>query len=829
MNRKPDGPRKSTSPPGSSGSGKHLWVVCSEGSRNRFLRGIITHDLMLRGLGFDDAYAAARAIRDRLGDRESVTTAEIRDLVQEQLVTMFGKELPVQVQGPLQAVPDLRVIYQGQEQPFSRGLLARSIHAAGPDLDRAYWLVTQLQADLLNESPVPSREIARRVTELLEEHETKETAWRYQLVRRVHRLPRPLVIYIGGASGTGKSTLALALAPLLRIYRITATDTVRQVMRMVFSQPILPALHSSSFEVTEPLDGSEEEELLLEADGSEGDEARLRLIRSFQEQATRVNVGVRAVVERAIAENMSIVIEGVHLYPPAVPFADLEGAAYQVPLMLGTMNEEMHRTRFLLRARRGGRKAERFLDHFPAIRMLHDFLLDSAEAHDVGLLDTSAVDDGPIRAMRLLTGVLEKRIPRLGPAGREASGKLIPTLLVIIDGLPDRPTRALGGRTPLQAAETPTLDRLAREGQCGLGDAIGPGVVPDTAAGTLALLGQSPLAISRGPVEALGSGIQMKAGDIALRGNFATLSADGVIVDRRAGRIRQGAPALAQALNGIRVAAFPEVKIKVGAGTEHRLAIVLRGPGLSSSISGSDPGDGAPPGPPLTPAAIDPNDLRAVTTAAVLDAFEREAHRVLAAHPLNEARRKAGLPPANAILTRGAGRMHYLVPLEDGGVPLKLACVAGDKTILGLMSWLGAETITDDKLTANLDTDVALKFDLALNALREKDLVVLHLKGADIAAHDQRPEQKAAFLEDVDRHLGVLMEKHPEPLRIVVGADHATLSESGQHSADPSPVVIWGKGIDADETQVFDEHAAAGGGLRRFSLQMLLRQLFDLA
>ncbi len=807
----------------SHGPGKHLWVICSRGSRHRFLRGIITHDLVLRGVDFDDAYATARAVRDRVGDRATVTTSEIRDLVQEELARVFGEDMPLAAGPVAPEIPELRVIYQGQSQPFSRGLLARSIHAAGPDLDRAYWIATRVQADLRDASPVPSREIARRVTELLEEHEGHDTAWRYQLVRRVHRLPRPLVIYVGGASGTGKSSLALSLAPLLRIYRIIATDTVRQVMRMVFSQSILPGLHSSSFEV--PPDGYDEEQ--LRALG--GEDYRKRLIASFQEQATRVNVGVRAVVERAIAENMSVLLEGVHLYPPIVPFADLDGAAYQVPLMLGTMDEETHRTRFLTRARRGGRKAERFLDHFTGIRILHDFLLESAETHDVGLQDTSTVDDGPTHAMRLLTSALEKRIPRLGPTGRTSTGALIPTLLVIIDGMPDRAARALSGRTPLQAAHTPTLDRLAREGQCGLADAIGPGIVPDTAAGTLALLGQSPLAIKRGPVEALGSGIELEPGDIALRGNFATIDDEGLIVDRRAGRVRDEALALAEALQAIRLDDFPDVSVVVAPATEHRLAIVLRGPGLSSNIRGSDPGDGAPTQEPLAPEAFDPVDSNAVHTAAVLAAFEREARRALSDHPANVERGSRGLPPANAVLTRGAGRVHDLVPLEDGGVQLELACVAGDKTILGLAQFLGATPITDDAFTANLDTDLAGKFDRARDALREHDLVILHLKGADIAAHDQRPEQKAAFFERVDEQLGRLLDNRDGALRIAVAADHATLSDSGQHAADPTPVVIWGEGITADDVQVFDEFSVATGELQRFPLQMLLRQLFDLA
>ena len=132
------------------------------------------------------------------------------------------------------------------------------------------------------------------------------------MVRRIGRLPRPLVIYLAGTAGTGKSTLALELAPLLRIYRINATDTIRQVMRMVFSPAILPGLHRSSFEARG------------EGQRLDWGEAHGGVLSSFEEQAIRVCVGVRAVVERALVENMSIIVEGAHLIPPLVPFADLE-------------------------------------------------------------------------------------------------------------------------------------------------------------------------------------------------------------------------------------------------------------------------------------------------------------------------------------------------------------------------------------------------------------------------------------------------------------------------------------------------------------------------
>jgi 2,3-bisphosphoglycerate-independent phosphoglycerate mutase len=802
-----------------------LTVKTSKGRRQRFLRGMITHDLVQRGLDFSRAFRTAAAVREALAGREEVRTAEIRQLIHEQLEELFGPELLSQLGEPVQPVHDLLVVYRGNQQPFSRGLLAQSILAAGLDFDRAYAVVTELRTRLHEEGVtiLPSADLARRVAELLEEREGKEAARRYRLVRRIHRLPRPLVIYLGGASGTGKSTLALELAPLLRVYRINATDTIRQVMRMVFSQNVLPVLHSSSFEVPEPF-GDE-----MERPGSPHDPAFVeQLTRSFTEQAARVIVGVRAVVERAIAENMSIIVEGVHLYPPLIPFKDLEGAVHQLPLMLGTLEEETHRTRFLARARLGGRRAERYLENFSAIRTIHDFVLQQAEVSDIPLIDNSEPDPPVARSLRLLTGMLEGKIPSVGTETELTPRP--PTLLLIIDGLPDRPVRALGGRTPLQAAETPTLDRLAAEGQCGLADPVAPGVVPDTASGSLALFGQSPLALKRGPVEALGAGIRLRPGDIALRGNLATLDDAGHVIDRRAGRVRDETANLAKAIDRLPLpgSLAEEVEIRVKAGTEHRLAIVLRGAGLSSSVQGSDPGDGAPVGPPLTPAPLDPSDAQAVFTARILALFEQEARNILGKHPVNRRRVKKGLPPANAVLSRGAGRIHHLVPLTEDGLELQLTCIAGDHTVLGLASWLGAKAVRRPGMTANLDTDLGKKFKEARKALKKSDLVILHLKGADIAAHDQRPDLKVEFLERVDKHLANMLERHEGAYRIALASDHTTLSESGQHGADPLPVLIWGEGVEPDSVERFDEASVVGGALQRFPLQMLLGRLFNL-
>ncbi len=712
----------------------------------------------------------------------------------------------------------IQITHHGESQPFSRGLLARSLYAAGLDFDRAYRRVEQLQRQLQHEgtASLEKRRLARRIAELLEAEEGTDTAGRYRLIRRLRRLPKPLILYIGGAGGTGKSTLALDLAPQLRIYRINATDTVRQVMRMVFAPAILPALHVSSYEAaTDP-----SAEL---AAGTANPQ-----LATLEEQATRVCVGVRAVVERAIAENISLVVEGVHLLPGLVPFTDLEGEAYQFFVVLSTPDEEVHRSHFLARETFAGRKSSRHLDHFTVIREQQDRILHLAGETDIPILDTTDREQSLSATIALLGQNLSLRLPWLTQASVESLGeRRTPALLLVIDGLPDRPLRSLGARTPLEAARTPTLDRLAREGVCGLADPVAPGVVPDTASGNLALFAQSPRVMTRGPIEALGAGLKLKAGTIAIRGNFATLDERGSVVDRRAGRIREDAKKLAKAIDKLDLPASDRVKVRVRATTEHRLAITLRGGGLTSAIQGSDPGEGAPSGPPLAPRPLDPNDDSAERTARVLALFEQEARRVLARHPVNEQRRENGKLAANAVLTRGVGRVHRLLPLEPGGLPLEAACIGGDRTVMGIASALGASVIRRRGMTANVDTDLSLKFDCALEALEEHDLVMVHVKGADIAAHDRRPDLKVAFLERLDRELKALLDRLDRPVRVAVTADHATLSELGAHGADPVPVLIWGEGIAPDGVSSYGERAAGTGRLNRFPLQLLIERLFE--
>ena len=401
-------------------------------------------------------------------------------------------------------------------------------------------------------------------------------------------------------------------------------------------------------------------------------------------------------------------------------------------------------------------------------------------------------------------------------------------VFVLCDGLGDRPLDVLGGRTPLEAADTPNLDEVARLGVNGIMDPIRPGVRPGTDVGTLANLGYDPYRYytGRGPIEAAGVGLELRPGDVALRGNFATVSDDWIVVDRRAGRIREGTSELVRALNeGVRV---PGVEVLFREATEHRLVLVLRGEGLSDRVSDSDPG-ATHEGEPVR--RVEPLDgsPEAARTAEVLNEVLRQAHEVLRDHPLNREREARGLLPANAVITRGAGVVPDAPSLESlYGV--RGFCVAGESTIIGIARLVGMEGVIPPGATGNVDTDVMAKARAALEALeRGYDFVLVSVKGPDIAGHDGDVGGKMEIIRKIDALVGrVLDEVSLDDTYIALSADHSTPCSVGDHTADPVPVAIAGPGVRTDDVKEYGERAAARGGLCRIRGVDLVPIVMDL-
>lgn len=398
-------------------------------------------------------------------------------------------------------------------------------------------------------------------------------------------------------------------------------------------------------------------------------------------------------------------------------------------------------------------------------------------------------------------------------------------LLTIADGLGDRPCKVLGWKTPLEVAKKPHLNQVATQGSSGIMDLWQCGTPVGTDLGHMILFGYGlPDYPGRGPIEAFGEGMELQAGDVALRANFATCR-KGMVVDRRAGRIRKGTKELASALNGLTV---EDVTVLFKEATEHRAVLVLRGPGLSSSVTDSDP---KKEGLPIKPVKARDDSPEAAKTARILNLVLQACQEILKTQPLNQNREAQGLLPANAILTRGAGKMPALEKTAEK-LGIRAACVAAESTVLGAARLAGFDIYTDPTcMTGNLDTDIDRKVELAMEALQEHDFVVLHMKATDLMGHDNNPKGKVQAIEKYDAMVGKALEGIQKitdaNVIVAMAADHSTPCERREHSGDPVPIVVAGRNIRRDTVTEYDEIHAAQGGLNRMSGHMFFNFLMD--
>ncbi len=390
-------------------------------------------------------------------------------------------------------------------------------------------------------------------------------------------------------------------------------------------------------------------------------------------------------------------------------------------------------------------------------------------------------------------------------------------IMIICDGMADRPVPELGNRTPLESARKPNMDELARRGICGIMDTIAPGIPPGSDTAHLALLGYDPLEVytGRGPFEAAGAGLEVRAGDVALRVNYATVDKGLVVLDRRAGRIRDTKP-LEAAIQRIKL---PGAQFFFKSTAAHRATLVLRGRGLSHEISDSDPhktGEKV-----LQVKAL---SRGAAKTARLLNDFSRRAHEVLTKHRLNKERVGKGLPPANYLLMRGAGIAPRLEPLRNK-FALNGACIAAAALVKGVCRMAGMKIVDVPGSTTDVDTDLNNEVGAVLQALDGHDLVLYNIKGFDEVSHDGNFEAKVKFIERVDLALKQLIDAADF---IVLTADHTTPISVREHTGDPVPVSIAGPGVRVDGVASYDERSAAKGSLGRIRGKDLLPILTNL-
>jgi 2-phosphoglycerate kinase len=253
------------------------------------------------------------------------------------------------------------------QPPYSRGLMTRALMRGGLNSEHAYELASRIETDL-NTRDKYALEIERLreiAVKLLGESDGNGLVWRLLRYQRLDDLEVPVILLIGGATGTGKSSVAAEVARRLGITRVTSTDFLRQTMRALFSKEFMPSIHYSSFEVGEYV-------------GTPGEDSVVSLLRGFLEQTRHVLVGVQASVDRALHEGLSMVIEGVHVVPGMLPTATSD--ALVVQCVLAIESEEAHASHFSTRvtSSAGARPPRRYLERLAEIRALQTFIVEQA-------------------------------------------------------------------------------------------------------------------------------------------------------------------------------------------------------------------------------------------------------------------------------------------------------------------------------------------------------------------------------------------------------------------------------------------------------------------
>jgi len=395
------------------------------------------------------------------------------------------------------------------------------------------------------------------------------------------------------------------------------------------------------------------------------------------------------------------------------------------------------------------------------------------------------------------------------------------TLCVIFDGLGDRPISQFGGKTPLEAANTPNFDAIAQKSLCGVMQTLGRGVRPGSDVSHLAIFGYSmdKYYTGRGPIEVAGLGIQLQAGDVAFRGNFGTVDAEWNILDRRAGRIRV-VDEFANAIDGLEI---DDIQCIVKPGTAHRAGVVLRGKGLSAAVSDADPHKEGKPVWKVKP--LD-DSKEAAFTANVLNKFMLKSYEILNALETNKTRVATGQFPANFLLLRGAG-VYPTMPKFNEKYDLKSCCIAGGGLYKGIGAFLGMDLIHVEGTTALPDTNVEAKFKKCIEMLDTYNFVFCHVKAADSLAEDGDAEGKKTFIEKSDKAAAILTNL-PDNVLLIITADHSTACELKAHTADPVPILFCNPSVRTDSVSEFSERACANGGLGYIDGKDVMPQVMNL-
>ncbi len=396
----------------------------------------------------------------------------------------------------------------------------------------------------------------------------------------------------------------------------------------------------------------------------------------------------------------------------------------------------------------------------------------------------------------------------------------------MLDGVGDLPHPDLAGKTPLEAATTKNMDMLAKNGIMGQVISVGKGIAPESDIAVFNMLGykfQHSDYAGRGVIEAIGIGIDFKDGDLALRGNFATLDDEGKIIDRRAGRRieREDVEKISKEIEKEIKFSNPNTTVAVAPTVGHRVTVRLRdSKPLSSEISNTDPAYARVDGMGIAKAVSDfmkiekciplEQSENAANAANLVNEFTKQSLEIMKKSDVNKQRSQKNKKLLNSILLRDAGNKYPNVKPINDLHSMNFSCIVDMPVEIGISNILKMKAFNAGGLT-----DYEEKARVAAQAMETENAIYVHLKGPDEFGHDGDAIGKMKNIEEIDeRFFGTLLDHvDVSKIAIMISADHSTPSIHKGHSDDPVPLLISGNMITNDDTQRFTETEAKKGAI----------------
>jgi 2-phosphoglycerate kinase len=396
---------------------KTLVEDVEDNTRVPFLRGILIRSLQDAGLSFKEAYQLSATIRDEINDLHSITTTELRRRVIEHLKRQKRNSVANRYalhRSPLAFTVQVKQ-RDGSQRPFSRLEYQQGLETIGLESEEAQEIVTSVYKHLndRNIDEIDSRHLGNLTYRYLRQSRKlgPAVAQRWLIWRDHVNSGRPLIFLIGGTAGCGKSTVASMLASHLDIVRTQSTDMLREIMRTMLPRQLLPVLHTSSFAAWSALPGQPKSYTRV---------PDALLIHGYQTQADLLSVAIEAVIQRALRERVSLILEGVHVHPAYMRKLKFEKEAVVIPIMLGLLKRKRLQRRISGRGNKvPQRRAERYIKHFDEIWHLQSYLLSEADRTNIPIIENNDRDKIFREIMRITIEMLARESE---PSAREVFG-----------------------------------------------------------------------------------------------------------------------------------------------------------------------------------------------------------------------------------------------------------------------------------------------------------------------------------------------------------------------------------------------------------------------